>query len=109
ALEPIFARKAAQAIKFKCDNALFNGTGAGMPEGILNCNAMLTVPLYDGSTGGSAQTANGVPTILHHNINKMYNRIHPAYRAGMVWLAHPNVIENLEYISFIDNTTYPVP
>jgi len=95
ALEPQFTKGAGRAISFKVNEAMLTGTGAGMPLGVLNSPALITVPLE----------LNQEPnTILHKNINKMYHRMHPVLRSNAVWLAHPNLIEQLEYIVFINDT-----
>lgn len=93
-------RLATQAMMFLVNEALYDGTGVGKPTGILRTDALITV----------VPEAGQVDTILHQNINKMYYRLAPQYRAGAVWLVHPNVEEKLPFIQFNDDTTgRPVP
>lgn len=105
ALGDIFTRKAGGAIRFATNLALFQGTGVGQPMGILRCNSTITVPL-ETTPVNQASTQD---VILHKNVNQMYNRIMPRYLPGAAWYIHPNVREQLEYISFNDDTTNKRP
>ena len=100
ALAPVFDKRASEAILFKIYEALITGTGAGMPLGILNSHALVTVPL---------ETNQGTQTILHKNINKMYHRLWSPSRKRAVWFVNPNLEEQLEYISFNDDATNQRP
>jgi HK97 family phage major capsid protein len=59
-------RKAAQAIAYKIDDAVVNGTGAGMPQGWFTSGALVSVAKE------SAQVAD---TVVAANIAKMYSRL----------------------------------
>lgn len=94
-------RLATQAMMFLVNEALYDGSGVGKPTGILRTDALIKVVPEAGQTATQ---------ILHANINKMYYRLAPEYRAGAVWLVHPNVEEKLPFIQFNDDTTgRPVP
>lgn len=43
---------------FKVDDAIINGTGAGMPVGILNSKALVTVPKEPGQAAGTITVQN---------------------------------------------------
>lgn len=64
---------------FKLTDGIINGTGAGMPQGILNSGALVTV---------SAEGGQGADTILSENVMKMYARHKNPSRA--VWLINQN-------------------
>jgi HK97 family phage major capsid protein len=53
---------------FKLDDAMIEGTGAGMPLGILNSPALVTV---------TKETGQSAATIVSENIMKMYTRMFP--------------------------------
>ena len=94
----VLQRKAARAIDFKINESAIWGTGVGMPEGVMRSNALITQPL---------EFNQQVNTILHKNINGMYHKMRPELRAGARWYVHPNLEEQLEYITFNDETTAP--
>jgi HK97 family phage major capsid protein len=75
-------RKAPEKIDFKVSDAIINGTGAGMPLGILNSGCLITQ---------AAEGSQAVDTILAMNIFKMYSRMYAPYRGGAVWLIHQDV------------------
>jgi len=101
AITPIISRLAADAINFLVNESFIWGTGVGKPKGVMREEALITV------SKESAQTNN---TIGHKNIARMYSRLHPSYRSGAVWLFHPNVEEQLQYITFKDDATVaPIP
>ena len=65
ALEQYVARKAAEEFNFMIGDAIFNGSGIGLPLGILNSPAFLAI------TKESGQSA---ATIYTENIDKMWAR-----------------------------------
>lgn len=95
-LPGILQRKAAKAIDFKINEAFIWGTGVGQPLGVMRSNALITQPL---------EFNQQVDTILHKNINGMYHKMRPELRAGARWYVHPNLEEQLEYITFLDQPT----
>lgn len=102
AIAPILSKLASKAIMFLVNQSILTGTGVGKPKGILREEALITIEKRAGQGAG---------TILHRNITQMYARLHPSMRAGAVWLVHPNVEEQLEFIQFDDTTTagvYPI-
>ena len=96
ALGPVFTKKAAEALNWLVNFSFIWGTGAGQPTGIMNSNALIEVALES----GQANT-----TILHFNLNNMYHRMHPNLRSKAVWLAHPDLVQQLEFIRFRDDAT----
>jgi HK97 family phage major capsid protein len=100
ALGPLFDKRAGEAIMFRVNEAIITGTGAGMPLGILNSPALITVPLIANQEER---------TIMHQNINKIFYTMHPKHRSRAVWFVHPNLEEQLNFISFTDDTVNKRP
>jgi HK97 family phage major capsid protein len=76
ALGAYISKAAPDELGFKLDDGIYNGTGAGMPLGILNAPALVTV------AKDSAQPA---ATISTTNVINMQNRMPMASRAGAAW------------------------
>jgi HK97 family phage major capsid protein len=81
ALGRILQQSFVDEIGFKVDDAILNGGGAGMPLGILNSPALVTVPVEAGQNTG----------ILYENIIKMYSRMLPRSRKSAVWLINQSI------------------
>lgn len=75
-------RKAGDVIDFKCTDAIINGTGAGMPLGILNSPATVSQ---------AAEASQVAGTIHGLNIINMWARMPARWRREAVWLCHPDV------------------
>lgn len=75
-------RKAGDVIDFKCTDAIVNGTGAGMPLGILNSPATVSQ---------AAEPSQVAATIHGLNVIKMWARMPARWRREAVWLCHPDV------------------
>lgn len=69
--------KAGQAIDFKINDYIVNGTGVSQPLGIMNAGCLVTV------SKESSQTAASIHAL---NIAKMWARMPARSRAGAVWL-----------------------
>jgi len=87
--------KAAQAIKWKADEAIMFGTGAGQPLGWMNAACLVTVA----AEGGQATA-----TIVIANILKMFSRL-LAQGGSPFWIVNRDTIPQLATIQ-IGN--YPV-
>lgn len=74
-------RKAPEKIDFKVSDAIIRGTGAGMPLGILNSPALVTV---------AAEGGQSADTVVVNNILKMWGRMPVASRRTAVWIMHPD-------------------
>lgn len=98
-LEPFIRDAFNTEFTFKIEDAIINGTGAGMPLGILNSGAIVTV-------AKEASQANG--TLLAMNILKMWARLPPRSRKNAVWLINQDVEPMFGQLSLpvynIDNT-----
>jgi HK97 family phage major capsid protein len=84
-------RKAPEKINFKLNDAIINGSGAGMPLGILTSAGTVVV------TKESSQTAD---TVNFNNIVKLYSALTPAARSKGKWLMNPDVEQQLMTMQF---------
>jgi HK97 family phage major capsid protein len=87
-------RKMAQAVEWKTNDAIVNGTGAGMPLGILNA-ACLVAQAKEGSQAAD--------TIVAGNIAKMYGRVIMGAGANVVWLMNPDCFQQVMQLSLNSN------
>ncbi len=90
ALEAYIRKVAADEIAFQTDDAIVNGTGAGMPLGILNGGALVTI---------SKETGQAADTVILENIVKMWSRMLGSSRSNAVWLINQNVEPQLYTMS----------
>lgn len=90
AMESMAMRAFENEIRFKTEDAIINGTGNGIPLGILKSNALVTVA----KEGGQAND-----TVLKANIDKMWSRMFAANRANAVWLINQDVEPQLQALS----------
>lgn len=91
AIRRIFAAE----MGFKLDQAIVAGTGAGMPLGVLNSSALITVPKETGQAAAS---------ILEENVTGMWKRLPAPSRRRAVWLVHENVEEQLAHLAQVFGT-----
>jgi len=89
ALEGFISAAFAREFAFKLDDAIIEGTGVGMPTGILSSGALITVAKE------SAQTAD---TIVSQNVVKMWARLINTARANAVWLINQELLSQLIYM-----------
>lgn len=82
ALEAIVRQAYADEMSFKIDDAIVNGTGVGMPLGILNSEALVTVPKEKDQAAG---------TIKYENILKMWSSMPARLRANAVWYINQEI------------------
>jgi HK97 family phage major capsid protein len=90
ALESYIRRAFPAEFGFKLDDAIINGTGAGMPLGILNGGCLVTV---------SKESGQAADTVVAENIWKMYARMFPASVGNAVWLINQAVWPQLFQLS----------
>ena len=82
ALEQYLGRVAPDEIEFKILDALINGSGAGIPLGLLNDPAIIKV---------AKDTGQATRTISYTNVMNMYNRMWAPARANSVWLYNQEI------------------
>ncbi|RMD03235.1 phage major capsid protein [Clostridium autoethanogenum] len=82
ALEAIVRQAYADEMSFKIDDAIINGSGVGMPLGILNSDALISVPKEKDQAAG---------TIKYENILKMWSSVPARLRANAVWYINQEI------------------
>jgi HK97 family phage major capsid protein len=87
----LITRKAGEALQFKVNDAIVNGTGVGQPLGILNAPSLVTVAAEGSQTAG---------TVHAKNIAKMWARMPASARGRAVWLANQDVESALMELGF---------
>jgi len=95
ALEAVISQGFAEEFGFKLDDAILNGTGAGMPLGILNGKALVQVPKVVGQATG---------TINIQNIVGMWSRCWGRSRQNAVWYINQDIEPQLYTMSLAVGT-----
>lgn len=80
---------------FKVDDAIINGTGAGMPLGILNSGCLVSV---------AKEAGQAAATILFENIVKMYARLLDSSDPRAIWLINRDILPQLLTMSLAVGT-----
>lgn len=87
----IISQAFSDALRFKVDNLLFRGTGAGEPLGILNAGCLVT---QDKEVGQANDT------VLFENILNMWSRLIAGSRPNAAWLINQEIEPQLYTMSF---------
>ncbi len=82
--------EAGEKMTFKVSDAILNGTGVGMPLGVMKSPALVTV---------SKEGSQAADTILAANVLKMYSRMPARNRANAVWLMNQDLEPQLPQMS----------
>lgn len=82
ALGSMINTMAANELAFKLDDGVINGTGVGMPVGIMNAPCLVTV---------AKEAGQGADTIVAENIIKMWSRCYGPSRANAVWFINQDI------------------
>src|SRR5207253_2061837 len=84
-----------QEMAFQLDAKILAGTGAGVPEGIINAPATITV---------SKETGQAAATITIDNISKMWSRLPAPSRRRAAWFVHEDVEAQLDQLALLIGT-----
>jgi HK97 family phage major capsid protein len=76
----------AEEISFQVDDAVINGTGAGMPQGILQSPALVQV---------TKEASQPNTTIVFENVAKMFSHLPASSIQNAVWFCNPDVLPQL--------------
>lgn len=82
ALESWMQQAFSDEFTFKVEDAVVNGTGAGMPLGLLNAGCVITV---------NKETSQVATTLVAENIMKMWARLPARSRQNAVWLCNQDI------------------
>lgn len=91
-------RKAGEAIRWKTNDAIINGTGAGQPSGVAGAAAAVTQAKETSQTAG---------TVNAQNVVKMFSRSLNPGRA--VWLINPDTFPQLPLMSINNQPVFTPP
>jgi HK97 family phage major capsid protein len=95
----LFGAIATQAfgeeLQFLFEDAVWEGTGAGLPQGILNSPAVITVPKDSGQA---------TQTITYNNVLNMWSRCWGRSRSNAVWFINQDVEPQLYALNQIIGT-----
>ncbi|MCP4099153.1 MAG: phage major capsid protein [Planctomycetaceae bacterium] len=89
-LEVIIGQGFQEELTFKAEDSIINGSGAGLPLGILNSGCRVDV---------AKESGQAADTVVVENIDKMWARMHPRFKANAVWLMNPDVWPQLASLS----------
>lgn len=80
---------------FLMDDAIINGTGAGMPLGVMNSGCLVSV---------AKETGQAAATVVAENIVKMYSRRFASMTGNYVWFYNQNIEPQLFTMSLAVGT-----
>ena len=95
AMTAIFVDGFAEELRFKVEDAIFEGDGAGKPQGFTNANAVVAV---------AKETGQAAVTVVHGNLKKMWARMYARSRANAVWLINQDVEPTLDDLAKVIGT-----
>ena len=90
AMDSYLRRKAPEKLDYKVSDAIIRGTGSGMPRGVLNSSALITV---------SKESGQAADTIVFANVNKMYSRMYARWRMNGVWVINQDIEPQLNSLN----------
>ncbi len=93
-------RKMSEAVLWKSNDAIINGTGAGMPLGILNAGSLVAQ---------AKETSQTADTIVAANIAKMYGRVLKGAGANLAWLINPDAYAQIITMTLGDQPIWTAP
>lgn len=86
ALDSYLPGKVGDSIRWKTNEAILFGTGAGQPAGLLTASAAVSV---------AKETSQTAATVTIANLSKMLSRLTPGSFGRAVWMIHPDVLPQL--------------
>ncbi len=87
ALRTVISRAYAEEMAYKVDDAIINGSGVGLPLGIYNSGALISIAKENGQAAD---------TVVHENIQKMWNRCPARNRGRAIWMINQEIEPQLE-------------
>ena len=94
------SRKMGEAVDWKINDAIVNGTGAGQPLGIM---------VAASTVSQAKETSQTAVTINAANIGKMYGRCLKGPGARLAWLVHPDAINQIMLLTIGDQPIWTPP
>lgn len=100
AMSAHLVKKMGEAVLWKSNDAIINGTGAGMPLGILAAGSLVVQ---------AKETSQTADTINATNVAKMYGRCIKGAGANLVWLINPDAYAQLIVMTIGDQPIFTAP
>lgn len=100
AMSSYLTRKMGEAVDWKVNDAIVNGTGSGMPLGILKASSIVSQAK---ETGQTATTINAA------NIAKMLGRVLKGSGSNLVWLMNPDAYNQITTLTLGNNAIWMPP
>jgi len=91
ALGAISQQAVAEEMIWQTENAIFRGTGAGQPQGVLNATATISQPKESGQAAA---------TIMVNNITKMWSRMWGRSRLNAIWFYNQDIEPQMMALEF---------
>jgi HK97 family phage major capsid protein len=99
-LENRLTMKAAEAITWKIDEAIFRGNGVGQPLGFMNAGSLVTV---------AEESGQAAATLVAGNVAKMFARLLPEGVARSGWWINSDVIPQMLTMTLGDMPIWTPP
>ncbi len=90
ALNSIASQAFSEEVMFMTEDGIFEGSGAGMPLGIMNSPAKVSV---------ATETGQKTKTIVKENIDNMWSRLWSRSRKNAVWLINQDIEPQLNQMN----------
>lgn len=100
AMSAHLTKKMGEAVLWKSNDAIINGTGASMPLGILAAGSLVVQ---------AKETSQTADTINATNVAKMYGRCIKGAGANLVWLINPDAYAQLIVMTIGDQPIFTAP
>jgi HK97 family phage major capsid protein len=94
AMSGYLTRKMGEATDWKLNDAIINGTGSGMPLGILNAASVVSQ---------AKESGQAADTIVAGNIAKMYSRVLAGAGSNLAWLMNPDAFPQIITLTLNNN------
>ena len=85
-LEIYLKKKVPEKLGFAADLAIIQGTGAGEPQGILNCGSLIEIAAESG------QSAN---TVYWENVRNMWARLYGDWQPNSAWVINQDILSQV--------------
>ena len=90
AMTVLFTSWFAEELLFKVEDAIFEGDGAGKPQGFTNANCIVAV---------SKETSQAANTVVHENLVNMWARLYARSRSNSIWMINQDVEPALDALA----------
>ncbi len=100
AMSAYITRKCGEAVDWKVNDAIINGTGAGMPLGVM---------VAASTVSQAKETSQTAVTINAANVTKMFGRVIKGAGANLMWVVHPDALNQVMLLTVGDQPIWTPP